>query len=218
MSASGTGRAIAAVAILMVTIGACGHPADTAAPPSTAAATTSATAPVPSTAPSPAPSSPRSPATTPRTSPSPAPVLTCATAALRLSLGQGDSGAGHHYVPIRFTNTGAPCSISGYPGVSYYAGNDRHQVGDAAVREPGAVPRLVLHRGESAWAWVDQINIDVYDPAPCGPTPVTGLRVYPPGNTVPVLLPEPGARACANHMPDQRPLGVHAVQHDTEIH
>ena len=120
--------------------------------------------------------------------------------------------AGNYYVPVIFTNTGAPCRITGYPGVSYYAGGDHHQVGDAAARDPGVTPVVVLQRGQTASAVVNQVNVSHYDAEPCGPTPVTGLRVYPPGNTVPVLLPEPDAHACATHMPDQRPLSVRAVQ------
>ncbi|MEU7785569.1 DUF4232 domain-containing protein [Amycolatopsis sp. NPDC049159] len=143
------------------------------------------------------------------------PVKQCTTADLNVKLGQGDMGAGNYFAPVLFTNTGAPCRITGYPGVSYYTGGDHHQVGDAAARDPGATPVVMLQRGRTATAMVDQVNVSHYDAEPCGPTPVTGLRVYPPGTTVPVLLPEPGAHACAKHMPNQRPLSVRAVQRGT---
>ncbi|MBE1495753.1 hypothetical protein H4696_002853 [Amycolatopsis lexingtonensis] len=219
MSASGTCRTAAAVGILLATAAACGHNANTAAPTSTPNLTTAPPASTTTASPTqPSVTPPPGTRSTPRTSAPPAtPSITrCTTAALRLSLGQGDGAAGHLYVPVTFTNTGRTCTITGYPGVSYFAGADHHQVGAAAVRDPSATPTLLLHRGQSAVAWVDQVNIDAYDPAVCGPTPVTGLRVYPPGSTTPVLLPEPGARACTKQLPGgQRTLAVQAVRRDT---
>ncbi|MEU7788959.1 DUF4232 domain-containing protein [Amycolatopsis sp. NPDC049159] len=207
MSTSGTRRTAAAAGLLLITVAACDHEANTASPPSASSAT--AAPPVPAVTATPSP--------VPRPTPgnSTPPITRCATAALRVSLGPGDGAAGHLYVPVSFTNTGRACTITGYPGVSYFAGGDHHQVGEAAVRDPGATPVLVLRRGQSAVAWVDQVNPDNYDPAVCGPTPVTGLRVYPPGGTAPVLLPEPGARACAKHLPGRRTLAVQAVRRDT---
>ncbi|MFE3171624.1 DUF4232 domain-containing protein [Amycolatopsis sp. NPDC059090] len=140
-------------------------------------------------------------------------TASCRTSGLHLALGRGEGAAGHYYVPIVFTNSGrGACALGGHPGVSYVAGPDRHQVGDAAAREPGVAPRLTLAPGQSATAWVDQVDVDVYDPASCAPRSVYGLRVYPPGNTESAIVAEPGARACAKHMPGQRPLAVRAVQ------
>jgi hypothetical protein len=138
----------------------------------------------------------------------------CRTQSLRVTLGQGEGALGHYYVPIVFINTGSTCTITGYPDVSYYAGTDQHQVGDAAAHEPGPTPTVVLRTGESAYAWLNQVNVDNYDPAVCKPLAVTGVRVYPPDNTSPVLLPEPSARGCALRMVDQRQLTVHAVRED----
>ncbi|MFD8496755.1 DUF4232 domain-containing protein [Amycolatopsis sp. NPDC059657] len=140
----------------------------------------------------------------------------CAADALQVSLGQGNGAAGHFYVPIVFTNTGRACRITGYPDVSYFAGHDHHQVGDAAAREPGPTPMVLLRRGQSASAWVDQVNVDNYDPDECGPTAVTGLRVQLPGTGTAVLLAEPNARGCAEHMPGQPQLTVRPVHHGVE--
>ncbi|WIY00523.1 DUF4232 domain-containing protein [Amycolatopsis mongoliensis] len=207
---SDTLPAVLAAGVLLL-VAACGSGGDTAAPSPTPVSTPTS---------APASTTPSAPASTPpsrtTTSATAVPVKLCTTTALKISLGQGDSAAGHFYVPVVFTNTGGPCRITGYPGVSYYAGGDHHQVGDAAARDAGPTPVLVLQRGQAASAWVNQVNVDVYDAAECAPAPVTGLRVYPPGNTVPVLLPEPGARACTKHMPDQRPLSVRAVQGGTD--
>ena len=202
---------LTAGALLAVT--ACGSGAGNAGP----SATTSPPGP-PTTSPAPVSASPPAPPPAPtRTSGSAtvAPVRQCTTASLDIKLGPGDMGAGNYVAPILFTNTGAPCRISGYPGVSYYAGDDHHQVGDAAARDPGATPVVVLRRGQTATAVVNQVNVSHYDPEPCGPTPVTGLRVSPPGTTAAVLLPEPHAYACARHMPEQRPLSVAPVRRGT---
>jgi hypothetical protein len=131
---------------------------------------------------------------------------------MHITLGSGNGAAGHYYVPIIFTNAGATCTITGFPGVFYVGGADQHQIGDAATRESAATPVLVLRNGESASSWVNQVNVDVYDPAVCGPVSADGLRVYPPNNTVPVVLAESNARACANHMVGQDQLTVRTVQ------
>ncbi|MFC0432012.1 DUF4232 domain-containing protein [Kutzneria buriramensis] len=141
----------------------------------------------------------------------------CRTESLRVSLGQGEGAAGHHYVPIVFTNAGPACTITGFPGVSYYAGADQHQVGDAAAREPGAPTAIVLGPDSSAYAWLNQVNVDNYDPAVCQPVAATGLRVYPPDNTAFVLLPEPNARGCTRPMDGQQ-LTVRAVQGGSSPH
>ncbi|WIX98130.1 DUF4232 domain-containing protein [Amycolatopsis mongoliensis] len=202
---------LSAGALLAVT--ACGSGAGTTSPSAT---TGPVSTPPPATSSAPTTTSPPAPThTSGPTSATAAPVRQCTTATLNIKLGQGDMAAGNYYIPVLFTNTGAPCRITGYPGVSYYAGGDHHQVGDAAARDSGATPVVVLQRGQTASAMVNQVNVSHYDAEPCGPTPVTGLRVYPPGNTVPVLLPEPDAHACAKHMPDQRPLSVRAVQRGT---
>ncbi|SDW78873.1 Protein of unknown function [Amycolatopsis xylanica] len=140
-------------------------------------------------------------------------VARCSTDSLSVSLGPGEGAAGHFYVPVLFTNDGqAACRIGGHPDVAYFAGADRHQVGDAAARLPEPTPTVVLRTGQTATAWLDQVNVDNYDPVACAPTPVSGLRVYPPGDTVPVLLTEPNARGCARHMDGQYQLTIRAVR------
>ena len=198
-------RPAALTALALLAVAACGSGPGAPAPSPT---TGSASPPTPTTAPAPVPSaSTRTPGTTPAT-----PVRQCTTAGLTAKLGQSEGAAGHRYTPIVFTNTGSPCRITGYPGVSFYAGGDRHQVGEAATRDTGSAPVVVLQRGQSASAWVDQLNPGLFDPAQCAPTPVTGLRVYPPGTTVPLLLPQADAQACAKAIPGQRLLSVRAVQ------
>jgi len=198
-------RPAALTALTLLAVAACGT-----GPGSPGPSPTTGTAPPPA----PTTTAPPAPATTgkPGTTTPATPVRQCTTAALAVKLGPSEGAAGHRYTPIVFTNTGGSCRITGYPGVSFYAGGDHHQVGEAATRDAGSTPAVVLQRGQSASAWVDQLNPGLFDPAQCGPTPVTGLRVYPPGNTVPVLLPQADAQACAKVIPGQRLLSVRAVQ------
>ena len=206
MSLNASGLVVAAAVLLTA---AC-SPGDTAATPT--ATTTGTTAVGTGTTSSAAPVT-----TTPGTTlPSEEPIFArCSTSGLRVALGEANGGAGHLFVPIVFTNTGVACTITGFPGVSYVGGADEHQIGDAAVRDPVATPVVLLRNGESATAWVDRLNVDVLDPAVCGPEPAGGLRVYPPDDTGSVVLPEPGARACAHHLEGQSQLRVRAVRIDT---
>lgn len=198
-------RPAALTALTLLAVAACGSGPGSPAPSPTAETAPPAT---PTTAAPPAPTTTRNPGTTtPAT-----PVSQCTTATLTVALGPSEGAAGHRYTAIVFTNTGGSCRITGYPGVSFYAGGDHHQVGTAATRDAGSTPAVVLLRGQSASAWVDQPNPGLFDPAQCGPTPVTGLRVYPPGNTIPLLLPQADAQACAKAIPGQRLLSVRAVQ------
>ena len=113
--------------------------------------------------------------------------------------------------PLRLTNTGGrTCTIQGFPGVSYVAGDDGHQVGPAAFREgtKGAVVTLVP--GETAFATVGFVQVQNFDPNVCKPTPVRGLRIYPPHDTAAMFLPLEGT-GCAGTPPGNQ-LTVKTVQ------
>jgi hypothetical protein len=56
----------------------------------------------------------------------------CASKDLSLALGEAEGAAGTVYRPLKFTNVSDfPCVLHGFPGVSYVAGEDGHQVGKA---------------------------------------------------------------------------------------
>ena len=135
----------------------------------------------------------------------------CTTADLKITLGQGDAGAGHVYTPIVFTNTSNhSCVIQAYPGVSYVTGADDHQVGDPADRTPGNASAVTLASGEAASAALDRVNVDNFDQAQCQPSPVSGLRVYPPNDTTSFVITG-SFRACTKHM-SQPQMNVKPVQ------
>lgn len=123
----------------------------------------------------------------------------CTSGDIRLSLGRGDAAAGTYYAPLQFTNVSdGQCVIQGFPGVSYVAGDDGHQVGPAAYREGKKGAQVTLQPGDVAHATVGFVQVHNYDPAVCKPTPVRGLRVYPPQETESKFLRVSGREGCAS--------------------
>jgi hypothetical protein len=91
--------------------------------------------------------------------------------------------------PLIFTNTGSrTCELRGFPGVSYVAGDDGHQVGPAAEMSGARGPEVPIPPGRTAVAQLRLVNVQNFDAAVCGPTPVRGLRIYPPGDTASLFV------------------------------
>jgi hypothetical protein len=112
-------------------------------------------------------------------------------------MGQGDAGAGSVMQPLVFTNTGSrTCELRGFPGVSYVAGDDGHQVGPAAEMSGDRGPEVVIAPRGTAVAPLRLVNVLNFDAAACRPTPVRGLRVYPPGDTASIFVAREG-QGCA---------------------
>jgi len=137
----------------------------------------------------------------------------CVSGNLKVTAGDGNAGAGHSFIPIVFTNAGAkPCTIAAYPGVSFVAGDDGHQVGDPATRVPASASTVTLQPGQAASASLSITNVGVYDAAQCKPVTVRGLRIYPPNNTVALFVPLSGdVQGCSAHVPNQTPLQIKPV-------
>jgi hypothetical protein len=149
-------------------------------------------------------------AETPPPAPAADPGL-CKSANLKLSFGAEEGAAGTIYRKLVFTNTGsAQCTIQGFPGVSYVAGDDGHQVGPAAVRVGSKGEPIGLAPGASAAADVGFTEVRNYDGAVCKPTPVRGLRVYPPQETASMFIALAGT-GCAGNPPGQQ-LSVRTIQ------
>lgn len=141
-----------------------------------------ATTPVPSSAPAePAPSTPAT------TAPGP---LACDVSTLAVTLGPGEGAAGTVYAPLRFTNTGTrPCALRGFPGVSYVTGDRGDQVGDPAVRDGAGGDAVTLAPGAVASASLAMVQVANFEKASCRPTPVRGLRIYPPDQKASAFIP-----------------------------
>jgi len=108
----------------------------------------------------------------------------CTTTQLSAHLGTGGAAAGSQYVPVVWTNKSThACTLNGYPGVSYVAPSNGHQVGAAATRNPQHPANTVtLKPGGHASALVQMTDYQNYPKSRCKATSVSGLRVYPPGS------------------------------------
>jgi hypothetical protein len=108
----------------------------------------------------------------------------CTSSQLALSLGQGQGAAGSFYTPVILTNKGAkPCTMLGYPGVSYISSSGA-AVGVPASEIKGKEATVTLTSGGAASALLHQPNPLVFPPADCHKKKASGLRVYPPGQTL----------------------------------
>jgi uncharacterized protein DUF4232 len=173
---------------------------------------TAPTGPTAPSGPSSGPSTPP-PASSPgeQSPPDAATAEECKASELTLSIGHGDAAAGTAFRPLRLTNSGKrTCTIQGFPGVSYVAGDDGHQVGPAAFREGTKGAAVRLAPGETAFATVGFVQVHNFDPNVCKPTPVRGLRVYPPHDTASLFLALEGT-GCAGTPPGNQ-LTVRTVQ------
>ncbi|KAA8889785.1 DUF4232 domain-containing protein [Nocardia colli] len=122
-------------------------------------------------------------------------VPTCAPGDLTISLGQNSGAAGSIYVPIVFTSTApAPCTLSGYPGVSLAAGTPPTPLGPPAEPDTAsATPQPVtLAPTQAAHAALRYSQAGNYD---CERTPAQFLLINPPNQPTPI--PQPfTAEAC----------------------
>jgi hypothetical protein len=166
-------------------------------------------------------SAPESPATTPAAA-APAPATTtapptpidptiCRTSALSVTLGSSEGAAGTVYVSLRFTNTGpTQCVLHGFPGVSYVGGDNGAQIGPAAERDGVKGAAVNLPHGGVASAQLAMVQVLNYEASACHPTPVKGLRVYPPGETASVFVPVKGT-GCSSTPPGPQ-LRIKTIQ------
>lgn len=178
------------------------------APPSSSGATTtstrSAAPPPPSAGPSSAPVSAAGASST-----------ACTSAELTVSPGpgQGQSGMQKSDATFTFTNKGSrPCTLEGFPGVSFVTGDSGTQVGAAARRNEMTPKLITLDPGAGVATLLLITNPDAYDQAECKPTDVRGLRIYPPGETAALFL-DGATRTCGgepqgNSLLSVGPVGV----------
>ncbi|MEV4350649.1 DUF4232 domain-containing protein [Actinoplanes sp. NPDC049596] len=175
----------AGAAGLVIALGGCGSGGDSSAAP---AATPSSAAPDTTTAPTTAPTA------APATSSAAPAVKACLSRNLEVTdeADEGGGAAGHHGELLVFANKGdGACTLYGYPGVSFVAGDQGKQVGSAFTRTPGTKKTVTLEPGDKARATIliaDYLNVDA---AACKPVQVRGYRVYPPNETASVFVAKP---------------------------
>jgi hypothetical protein len=123
----------------------------------------------------------------------------CHTADLKVAVTADPAGGAtsHHGDLLVFTNSSAhPCTLYGYPGVSFVAGDQGTQVGSAFTRSGGTRKTIQLAAGARAHATVVLVTTEVFDAADCKPVPVRGYRVYPPDETASIFVSRP-QQACS---------------------
>lgn len=134
----------------------------------------------------------------------------CTTAELAVTFGEGGAAAGSTYRPLIFTNTGSrTCELRGFPGVSYVAGDDGHQVGPAAAMTGERGGQVPIPPGGTAQAQLQLAGVQNFSPEDCHPVPVRGLRVYPPGDTAALFVPMEGT-GCSRQPPGNQ-LSVQTI-------
>ena len=122
----------------------------------------------------------------------------CRTSSLAVSVGlpNGSAGAIHYQITFRNTAT-APCTLTGYPGVSFLAAGGS-QIGAPAQRSGSGSPTTVtVPAGGNAYS-----SVAVTDPGipPCSSSATAAqVRVYPPGETQSALVAAPtGMQVCSS--------------------
>jgi hypothetical protein len=140
-------------------------------------------------------------------------LSTCQASQLSGSIGSSQGAAGSVYVNVVFKNTGSlPCTLAGYPGVSFAAGSPAHQVGQPADHNAQVTPSTVtLLPNGHAYAVLQVGDAGNYPAGTCTPTKTTALRVYPPNNTSQISVPY-SSTGCAG---DVVTMHVEAVQPGT---
>ncbi|WP_258368560.1 DUF4232 domain-containing protein [Curtobacterium sp. MCBD17_013] len=125
----------------------------------------------------------------------------CTTDQLSGGTAEGTGGAaGSVGIVLTLTNTGTtPCTLQGWPGVSFVGGGDGEQIGapaeldrtsehDTVTLGPGAQGQVALKITQAA----------AYDAAECSPQPADGFRVYPPGSKTSLFIKDTAYTACAS--------------------
>ncbi|MFQ6395627.1 DUF4232 domain-containing protein [Nocardia sp. KC 131] len=155
--------------------------------------------------------SPHSAAQSPLAGTSGAVAPQCQTSDLAAGLGPETAAAGTVAFPIVFTNNGSgPCVLEGFPGVSYATGPDSAPVGAPAARDGASSGPVQLSPGGQGSALVYALNVSNIAPEQCQPVSVSGLRIYPPDNTVSLYLERAGT-ACSLAQATTSQLRIHAV-------
>lgn len=125
-------------------------------------------------------------------SPTSASAAACATSALHVVVDTsgGGAAAGSTYYPIQFSNTSSsPCTLYGYPGVSFVGAVGGSQIGVAAARNPTTPATLVsLSPGQTVHATLQVVDAQNYPPGDCGLVTAHWLKIYPPNQTAPLYV------------------------------
>ncbi|WP_121371766.1 DUF4232 domain-containing protein [Frondihabitans australicus] len=120
----------------------------------------------------------------------------CLTSSLTGSLTAEDGAAGTETENIVLTNHSAvPCTLQGWPGVSWVGDGNGTQIGPSAVlNRSSAHATVTIQAGGSAYAF---LKITGYNADTCQLTKADGFRVYPPGQSASLFIAAPTDTACS---------------------
>lgn len=168
------GQVVAAVACAALAAGCSSSSSSSTTPAATTTVTVTSSAPAAS-----APGTASSASTS---------AAACATTALKVSQSAPNGAAGHFDVTLVFTNnSGAACTLYGYPGVSLLSAAQK-QIGLAAKRSGKAFKLVTLAPGGTGSAVLDIVDALNFPATTCSPEKAAYLRIYPPNQTASVLL------------------------------
>jgi hypothetical protein len=124
----------------------------------------------------------------------------CRTSGLVVWIASGQGAAGSFYYTLDFTNqSGAKCTLRGYPGVSA-VNLGGHQLGSAAARDTSRKVRTItLANDATASTTLHVVDVLNFTPSACGPADAAGVRVYPPNQTQSKIVPLP-FKACTQKL------------------
>jgi hypothetical protein len=108
----------------------------------------------------------------------------------------GNAASGHAGYPVNLTNdSGASCTLNGYPGVSFVSSPGGSQIGAAATRATTSYiftaqppQAITLARGQTAHADLQLLTAGNFTPSQCGPVTAHWVRVYPPNQSTPLYI------------------------------
>lgn len=116
--------------------------------------------------------------------------------------GGGAAGSSHDTITLRNAGDGT-CAMTGWPGVSFVAGDEGDQVGAAAQRT-GDAHVITLAPGDAATSSLQVAAAG--DFSPCTQRDVRGLRIYPPNQRDAVFVKLPTS-ACSQASATQLTVG-----------
>lgn len=112
----------------------------------------------------------------------------------------GGGTAGGTDVTLVLTNTSSsPCTLQGWPGVSFVGHGNGTQIGAAARQDRTAGhPTVTIPAHQTGFVPLHYSVAANYPTATCKPVAADGFRVYPPASKTSLFVKAAGLTACSN--------------------
>jgi hypothetical protein len=118
-----------------------------------------------------------------------APTTTsCATSALKVSLGPANGTAGTTFYPLKFVNkSNTSCTLRGYPGVSAVTSSGK-QIGNPASPVNSTFRTVTLAPGKQQSSSIGIVDTGNFSASTCAPVTAAGLKIFPPNQKQSVTI------------------------------